>query len=99
MNKNEMFTFWVDSGRNWSETQLYAERIHQEQTEAERGFDSMRGKDIKVKYGADKGQKLINARKTQGWWYEDPDFPGDEDDACLNKTPHPFPYARIGFLP
>ena len=80
-NKNEMFTFWVDSGRNWSETHMFAERIHEEQTEASRGWDSMRGKDIKAKYGTEKALKLMESRTAQGWWYEDPDFPGDSDDA------------------
>ena len=42
----------------------------------------MRGKEIKDKYGAVKGKTLMETRRKQGWYYEDPDFPGDEDDAC-----------------
>ena len=79
--KQEVFTFWVNSDRNWTDTHLHAERIHQEKNEAERGWDSMRGKDIKARYGNEKGERLMNTRRTQGWWYEDADFPEDADDA------------------
>ena len=81
-NKLEVFTFWVDSGRKWDETKLFAQRIHEEQNSSERGWDSMRGKEIKEKYGLEKAKTLMESRKKQGWYYEDPDFPGDEDDAC-----------------
>lgn len=97
-NKLEIFTFRVDSGRSWEETKMFAQRIHEEQNSSGRGWDSMRGKDVKAKYGDVKGQKLMETRRTQGWFYEDPDFPGDPDDACpILSTLFPFYAGLISF--
>lgn len=51
----------------------------------------MQGKEFKAKYSEEKWQKILHSRKAAGLYYEDEDFPGDDDDPRLIKSASFFP--------
>lgn len=85
-HKNECFGIWLDSNKSWDAVKLHVQRIHQSVNESSRGFISVKGRDIKEQYGDTKGQQIINKRTADGWYYADPDFPDDPDEACLKSS-------------
>lgn len=81
-NKVELFNLWLDSNRDWESTTLKVERLQQQVNQSSRGWISVKGKDIVVQYGKEKGEQIIQSRTTSGLYYDDEDFPNDIDDAC-----------------
>ena len=79
-NKVELFNCWLDNEQSWDKCKIMVDRIHEQQNESKRGWISMQGRDIKARYPAQKATQIIESRKSEGLYYEDPDFPGDDDD-------------------
>ena len=82
-SKQELFNLWLDSGKDWEECQLQVERKHQQRHIATRGWTAKQGKDLKKIYSAEKWETVKASRKAQGLYYEDEDFPGDDDDSWI----------------
>ena len=82
-NKVELFNFWLDSNQSWDACQLHVQRSQEHENESKRGWVSVQGRDIRAKYPEAKAKQLMDARKADGMYYEDPDFPGDDDDSWL----------------
>ena len=53
---------------------------------ASRGWEAQQGKTLKTMYSETKYASLIAARKSAGLWYEDEDFPGDDDETCHHRN-------------
>lgn len=83
-NKLECFNLWLDSDKSWDAIKLHVDRIHQQENCSKRGWVSVQGRDIRAKYPEDKANQLIASRKQEGLYYEDPDFPGDDDETSPN---------------
>ena len=47
---------------------------------ATRGWKAEQGKVLKQRYSPEKWQTILASRKQSGLYYEDPDFPGDDDE-------------------
>lgn len=43
----------------------------------------MQGRDLKLKFGDDRGKEIIQKRREEGMWYEDDLYPTDENEPCL----------------
>ena len=50
---------------------------------AKKGFEAVQGKVLKERLTPEKFTAVVAARKSTGMYYEDDDFPGDDDDSCL----------------
>ena len=84
-NKIELFNFWLDSGRDWQSCVLKVERTVEAKNRATKGWEAVQGKDLRKQYTTkEKFDKVVEARKSAGLYYEDDDFPGDIDDPHLN---------------
>lgn len=83
-NKTELFNLWVDSGKNWNEVQLRVTRSVEARNTASRGWEAIQGKTLRERLTPEKFEKLVSSRKASGMYYEDEDFPNDDDDPCLN---------------
>eukprot|EP00435_Cladocopium_sp_Y103_P061461 s1366_g23.t1 len=83
-NKTDLFNFWMDSGKNWNEVQLKVNRSVEAKNTASKGWEAVQGKTLRERYTEEKFDRLVAARKAAGLFYEDEDFPGDEDDPYLN---------------
>ena len=79
-SKVELFNLWIDSGHDWNKCQLQVERINQQKNIATRGWQAIQGKELKKRYTEEKWQQVKESRRKAGLYYEDDDFPGDEDD-------------------
>ena len=82
-SKVELFNLWLDAKCDWEETKLAVERKMEAKNTSKQGWKAVQGKDLRDKYDEDKFTKLTNSRREAGLYYEDPDFPGDVDEACL----------------
>lgn len=82
-NKLELFNFWLDSGKSWQTCQLHVERIQSQSNESRKGWIAMQGRDLKLKFGDDRGKEIIQKRREEGMWYEDDLYPTDENEPCL----------------
>ena len=85
-NKQELFSIWLDQDRDWNACTLEVERRQESQNVSKRGWKAVQGKELKAKYSEEKWQKVLQARKAAGLFYEDEDFPGDDDDPRLIKS-------------
>lgn len=79
-NKTELFGMWLDSGKCWKETVMAVERANELRNQSIQGWQAIQGKVLRDKYSPEKFQRLIETRKSQGLYYEDKDFPGDDDE-------------------
>jgi len=77
-----LFNLWLDSDKNWEQTQLQVERIQSQTNEAKKGWIGVQGKTIKAQYGEEKAKTIIASRTSSGLYYNDDLFPDDEDDSC-----------------
>ena len=85
-NKQELFSIWLDQNRDWNACTLEVARRQESQNVSKRGWKAVQGKELKAKYSEEKWQKVLQARKAAGLYYEDEDFPGDDDDPRLIKS-------------
>lgn len=82
-NKVECFNLWLDHNRDWDAVALEVQRIHEEGTEARRGWVATQGKTIRETHDPEKAEQIISARKAAGMWYASDDFPEDDDETYL----------------
>ena len=80
-SKKELFNLWLDSSQDWEQCRLVVERKQQQRNIASRGWTAKQGKELKTQYTPEKWEAVKASRRTAGLFYEDEDFPGDEDDA------------------
>jgi hypothetical protein len=82
-NKQDLFSTWLDAGGDWDKVTMTVERTMQEKNRARSGWIATQGKVIKEQFkdNLEKATRLLNARKEAGLYYDDPDFPNDEDEA------------------
>ncbi|CAK9102155.1 Uncharacterized protein SCF082_LOCUS47750 [Durusdinium trenchii] len=80
--KNDLFNMWVDAGCNWSKCALEVERRQAEKNISKRAWKAVQGKELKKRYSEEKWTKVKDARKSQGLFYWDEDFPEDEEASC-----------------
>lgn len=59
---------------------IVVEREIENKNTARAGFESAKARDLLLKYGQEKGKKLIEGLKSKGRWYWDPEFPQDEEE-------------------
>ena len=85
-SKQELFSMWLDQGKDWSACSLEVERRQEQQNVAKRGWQAVQGKVLKTRYSPEKWEQVLKSRKAQGLYYEDEDFPGDDDDPRLNQA-------------
>ena len=78
-SKLECFNMWLDSGKDWDQVALEVERIHSNEVKAKRGWVAVQGTKLIKQRGEEKARKIINARREQGQFYPDEDFPEDHD--------------------
>ena len=83
-SKLECFNMWLDCGKSWDAVALQVKRKHEEETESSRGWIAKQGRTLKEEKGAEKAAKIMQARRNAGMYYEDEDFPGDEDELSLS---------------
>ena len=57
-------------------------RSRTESNKARSGWHAVQGKNLRPHYSEKKFTELLARRKAAGMYYEDPDFPGDEEDSC-----------------
>ena len=82
-SKQELFNMWLDAGQDWTACALECERRHEQKKVATRGWRAEQGKVLKERYSPEKWQTILASRKLNGLYYEDPDFPGDDDEPWL----------------
>eukprot|EP00435_Cladocopium_sp_Y103_P028895 s2438_g7.t1 len=87
-NKKELFNLWLDSNQDWEQCRLSVERKHQQRNIASRGWVAKQGKELKKQYTPEKWESVKASRKNAGLYYEDDDFPGDDDDTgtCVRQN-------------
>lgn len=80
-NRTELFNFWVDSGKSWSECKLKVQRSVEARNVATKGWKAVQGKELRKRFEDEaKFKKLVESRKQSGLFYEDADFPNDDDE-------------------
>ena len=85
-NKTELFNLWLDSGRDWSKVELSAERIQQQRSISSRGYEAIQGKELRKRYADEaKYKAVIASRRQSGMFYQDDDFPDDEEDTYFSQ--------------
>ena len=80
-NKTDLFNFWMDSDKDWKKVELKVQRSVENENTSTKGWEAVQGKILRQKFTEEKFQKLITARKASGLWYEDEDFPADDDES------------------
>lgn len=78
--KTDLFNMWLDSGKCWTKTSMMVERANEAKNKSTKGWEAIQGRDLRAKYSEEKFNKLVQLRKEQGLYYEDPDFEGDLDE-------------------
>ena len=63
---------------------MMVERANEAKNKSTKGWEAVQGRDLRAKYPEEKFQKLVQLRKEQGLYYEDPDFEGDLDESQHN---------------
>ena len=78
--KLDLFNLWCDSDRDWDAVKLESERRTELKNKTKKGFEAIQGKVLREKLTAAKFAQLVASRRASGMFYEDEDFPGDEDE-------------------
>ena len=81
--KQELFNLWMDLNMDWTACSLHVERKQEQKHVSTKGWVAKQGKELRATYPADKYKVLVAKRKESGMFYEDPDFPGDEDEPWM----------------
>lgn len=81
--KLDLFNLWCDSSRCWDAVKVEAERKTMLKNRSKKGFEAIQGKVLKERLTAEKFAQIVASRKSTGVYYEDDDFPGDDDDSRL----------------
>lgn len=81
--KVELFNMWMDSGKNWSQCTMTLERRNTMRNQSVKGYEAVQGKELRKRFAdnPEKFDRLIAQRKSTGMFYQDEDFPGDDDDS------------------
>ena len=79
--KVDLFNLWLDSNRCWDTVEVEVERKVMLKNRAKKGFEAIQGKVLKTRLTPEKYEAVVASRKTTGMYYEDDDFPGDDDDS------------------
>ena len=84
-NKQDLFQTWMESGKDWDRVVLTVNRTNKQRNISESGWKAEQGKTIKENWKGDqqKLKQLLKSRVDSGLFYDDPDFPDDEDEICL----------------
>ncbi|CAK9031959.1 30S ribosomal protein S6, partial [Durusdinium trenchii] len=86
--KTELFNIWMDTGMSWQSCKLHVERDITQRNRTTKGWQAVQGKILRQQYSEEKFKNLIGRRKAAGLFYEDEDFPGDDDESWF--------FMRIG---
>ncbi len=78
--KLDLFNLWCDSDRDWDSVKLEVERRAELKNTTKKGFEAIQGKELRQKLTPEKFTQLVASRRASGMFYEDEDFPGDEDE-------------------
>ena len=78
-SKVELFNMWLDSGKDWQACQVVVERNQEQKNVTQRGWTAIQGKELAKRYSKEKWEVVKQKRKAAGLYYEDEDFPGDDD--------------------
>ena len=85
-NKLDLFNMWLDSDKSWDKVKLQVERKTQGTDTTKKGWEAVQGKELRKRFDdEEKFKKLIASRKSAGMYYEDEDFPGDDDESKCAK--------------
>ena len=97
-SKQELFSLWLDQGKDWSACSLEVERRQEQQNVAKRGWQAVQGKVLKTRYSPEKWDQVLKSRKAAGLYYEDEDFPGDDDESRQNPSISFFSHPKPNFF-
>ena len=78
--KVDLFNLWCDSSRDWDSVKVEVERRTELRNKTKKGFEAVQGKVLRQKLTESKFSQLVASRRASGMFYEDEDFPGDEDE-------------------
>lgn len=84
--KQELFNLWMDCDKSWSKCTFEIDRRQQVSNTASRGWTSIQGKELKLKYSEEKWEQIKRKRKEQNLYYPDDDFPDDDDETWTNLS-------------
>ena len=85
-NKVQLFGLWLDSDRDWKETEAAVQRMSRTDNMTRSQWQAVQGKELRKAYSEAKFIALIQKRKAAGLYYVDSDFPEDDDDFWLFKV-------------
>ena len=82
---------WMDSGKDWAETTMTLERKNKLKNQSVKGYEAIQGKELRKRFADDsaKFDRLVAQRKLTGMYYEDDDFPNDDDESWHLLRSHP----------
>ena len=76
-NKNDLFSAWLDAGRDWDKCRMIMRRVHSNSNESLSGWEAKPGKKLVEEYGKEKAEALMTKRHSAGLSYDNEDFPDD----------------------
>ena len=82
-HKVELFNMWLNSNKSWDQTTLMVRRSMECRNTTTKGWEAVQGKTLKGKYSEAKFQQIVKSRRESGLFYEDEDFPNDDDETWL----------------
>ncbi len=84
-NKVEYFNLWLDCDKSWDSAVAAVKRKQSQKNKASKGWTAIQGKTLRTQLTAEKFTTLTQSRVQNGLYYDDDDFPGDEDETltCL----------------
>ena len=92
----ELFNVWMDSGKSWDQCQLHCQRKQSHKNQSEKGWTAIKGRDLKQQMSEEKFATLVKSRMASGLYYDDDDFPDDEEEFCLTWSSYLFVPPKIG---
>ena len=82
-NKVEYFNLWMDCDKNWDSTVAAVKRKQSQKNKASKGWTTIQGKTLKTQLTPEKFATLTASRVQKGLYFDDEDFPGDEDEPLI----------------
>ena len=85
-NKQDLFQTWMECGKSWDKVAMKVDRSVTQKNRSLSGWIAKQVKTLKEDYNdPDKLQKLLKNRIDSGLFYNDADFPDDENDPFLQR--------------
>lgn len=82
-NKVEYFNLWMDCDKDWDSTVAAVKRKQSQKNKASKGWTTIQGKTLKTQLTPEKFATLTASRVQKGLYFDDEDFPGDEDEPLI----------------